>query len=214
MPFIFICAVRQGRSIMTTINNSKKFFVFGLLNGAGETFSGKKEYVSVIDGGKKGQSFYEGLGFTSVAMTTCHGIALIKDSNDRLLSFVAPVSHMSKKTCTQKEYNMAYWAWCEVKRQAEIVAKKATEKAKPSVEVNTEEDVFVRPEGQNKNFYAVISVEYTGFVLKWARCKELTDGKSAKFKGFNGLEQAKAWMRENHAPDASFEHITDIRQIK
>ena len=38
---------------MTTVNNSKKFFVFGLLNGAGETFSGKKEYLSVIDGGKK-----------------------------------------------------------------------------------------------------------------------------------------------------------------
>lgn len=197
---------------MTTVNNSKKFFVFGLLNGVGETFSGKKEYASIIDGGKKSQSFYEGLGFTSVAMTTCHGIALIKDSNDRLLSFVVPVSHMSKKTCTVKEYNMTYWAWNEVKRQAEAVAEKAA--VKSSVNSDTEEEVFVRPEGQNKNFYAVISVEYTGFVLKWARCKELTDGKSCKFKGFNGLEQAKAWMRENHAPDASFEHVTDLKQIK
>lgn len=198
---------------MTTINNSKKFFVFGLLNCAGETFSGKKEYASIIDGGKKGQAFYEDLGFTNTAMTTCHGVALIKDSNDRLLSFVAPVSHMSKKTCTQKEYSMTYWAWCEVKRQAEIVAEKAA--AKSSVKVDTEEDeVFVRPEGQNKNFYAVISVEYTGFVLKWARCEELTKGKSSKFKGFNGLEEAKVWMRENHAASNTFEWVTDLRQIK
>lgn len=196
-----------------TTTTTNLFFVFGLLNASGETFSGKKQYASIIDGGKKGKAFYEGLGFTSVAMTTCHGIALIKDSNNRLLSFVAPVSHMSKKTCTQKEYNMTYWAWCEVKRQAEIVAKKIA--AESSVNSDTEEDeVFIRPEGQNKNFYAVISAEYTGFVLKWARCKELTDGKSAKFKGFNGLEQAKTWMRENNAPSNTFEHITDIKQIK
>ena len=196
----------------TKTTTTKKFFVFGILNSAGETFSGKKKYASVIDGGKKGQAFYKGLGFTNINMTTCHGVALVKDNNDRLLSFVAPVSHMSKKTCTVKEYNITYWAWNEVKRQAEIIAKKA---AKSLVNSNTEEDeTFVRPEGQNKNFYAVISIEYTGFVLKWARCKELTDGKSSKFKGFNGLEQAKAWMRENHAPDASFEHVTDLKQIK
>lgn len=202
---------------MTTTTNLKKFFVFGILNASGEIFSGKKSYASIIDGGKKGQSFYEGLGFTSVAITTCHGIALIKDSNDRLLSFIAPASHMSKKTCTVKEYNMTYWAWCEVKRQAEIIAEKAAEKAEFSVKIDAEEDegkVFVRPEGQNKNFYAVISKEYTGFILTWARCKELTDGKSAKFKGFNGLEEAKVWMRENHAADVSFENITDIKQIK
>lgn len=197
---------------MTTTNNSKKFFVFGILNASGETFSGKKSYASIIDGGKKGQSFYKGLGFTSVAMTTCHGIALIKDSNNRLLSFVAPVSHMSKKTCTQKEYNMTYWAWNEVKRQAQAVAEKAA--VESSVNIDAEEEVFVRPEGQNKNFYAVISVEYTGFVLKWARCKELTDGKSSKFKGFNGLEQAKVWMRENDAPSNTFEWVTDLKQIK
>lgn len=199
---------------MTAVN-LKKFFVFGLLNSKGETFSGKKSYPSIIDGGKKAKVFYEDLGFKDIKMATCHGIVLVKDNNDRLLSFVAPISHMNKKSCTDKEYNTTYWAWCEVKRQAEIVAKKATEKAESSVNSDTEEDdVFVRPEGQNKNFYAVISVEYTGFVLKWARCKELTDGKSSKFKGFNGLEQAKAWMRENHAADSSFEYITDIRQIK
>lgn len=73
---------------------------------------------------------------------------------------------------------------------------------------------FVRPEGQNKNFYAVISKECTGFVLTWARCKELTNGKSAKYKGFNGLEEAKTWMRENHAPSKTFEGYTSLKQIK
>lgn len=73
---------------------------------------------------------------------------------------------------------------------------------------------FIRPEGQNKNFYAVISAEYTGFVLTWARCKELTNGKSAKYKGFNGLEEAKVWMRENNAPSKTFEGYTSLKQIK
>lgn len=196
----------------TTIN---QFFVFGILNSSGKTFSGKKNYASIIDGGKKSKSFYEGLGFKEIKTVSLHGTVLVKDNNDRLLSFVAPISHMNKKSCTDKEYNTTYWAWKEVKRQAESVAKKATEKVEPSVKVNTEEDdVFVRPEGQNKNFYAVISVEYTGFVLKWARCKELTDGKNSKFKGFNGLEEAKTWMRENHAASNTFEHITDLKQIK
>jgi caulimovirus viroplasmin len=195
--------------IMTTVVTTKEFFVSGILNSNGEVFSGKKEYSSIIDGGKKAKVFYEDLGFKNIKTVSLHGTVLVKDSNDRLLSFVAPVSHINKKSCTDKEYNTVYWAWNEVKRQAQAVAKKA------AVGVDTEEsDVFVRPEGQNKNFYAVISVEYTGFVLKWARCKELTDGKSAKFKGFNGLEQAKAWMRENHAASNTFEWVTDLKQIK
>lgn len=200
---------------MTTKTNLKKFFVFGLLNSKGEVFSGKKEYASIINGGKKGQAFYEGLGLKDVKIVSLHGTVLVKDNNDRLLSFISPISHLNKKSCTDKEYNTTYWAWCEIKRQAEIVAKKATEKVESSVNSDTEEEeVFIRPEGQNKNFYAVISVEYTGFVLKWARCKELTDGKSYKFKGFNGLEQAKTWMRENNAPSKCFEDITDLKQIK
>ena len=212
MPFILIYAVRQGRSIMTTVITTKEFFVSGILNSNGEVFSGKKEYSSIIDGGKKAKVFYEDLGFKNIKTVSLHGTVLVKDSNDRLLSFITPVSHTNKKSCTDKEYNTVYWAWNEIKRQAEAVAEKTA--VKSSVNSDTEEEVFVRPEGQNKNFYAVISVEYTGFVLKWARCRELTDGKSSKFKGFNGLEQAKAWMRENHAPDASFEHVTDLKQIK
>lgn len=195
-----------------TTTELKKFFVFGILNASGEIFSGKKEYASIIDGGKKSKAFYEGLGFKEIKTVSLHGTVLVKDNNDRLLSFVAPVCHLNKKTCAEKEYSTTYWAWCEVKRQAEAIAEKA---AKSSTENNVEEDeIFVRPKKQNKNFYAVISVEYTGFVLKWARCEELTKGKNAKFKGFNGLEQAKAWMRENHAASNTFEHITDLKQIK
>lgn len=62
--------------------------------------------------------------------------------------------------------------------------------------------------------YAVISVEFTGFVRSWDECKKYTHGKSAKFKGFNGIEQAKTWMRENNAASAAFEHYTDLKQIK
>lgn len=197
---------------MTTVN-LKKFFVFGLLNSKGEVFFGKKEYPSIIDGGRKVKVFYEDLGFKEIKTVSLHGIVLVKDSNDRLLSFVAPISHLSKKSCAEKEYSTTYWAWCEVKRQAEIVAEKAT--AKSSVKVDVEEnEVFIRPKGQNKNFYGVITPEFCGFVLTWAKCEALTKGRSSKFKGFNGLEQAKAWMRENHAADSSFEYITDIRQIK
>lgn len=83
-----------------------------------------------------------------------------------------------------------------------------------SKEITEANGEFVRPEGQNKNFYAVISKEYTGFVLTWARCKELTNGKSARYKGFNGLEEAKTWMRENNAPSKTFEHYTNLKQIK
>ena len=136
---------------MTTVNNSKKFFVFGLLNGAGETFSGKKEYASIIDGSEKAKVFYKDLGFKNIKTVSLHGTVLVKDNNDRLLSFVAPISHLSKKSCAEKEYSTTYWAWCEVKRQAEIVAKKAAEKEEPTINSNIEED-FVRPEGQNKNF--------------------------------------------------------------
>lgn len=81
-------------------------------------------------------------------------------------------------------------------------------------EVNEANGGFIRPKGQNKNFYAIVSPEFTGFVLTWTQCEAIVKGKSAKYKGFNGLEAAKAWMRENHAADASFEHITDIKQIK
>lgn len=125
-----------------TTTTTKEFFVSGLLNASGEIFSGKKNYASIIDGGKKALAFYEGLGFNNATMATCHGVALVKDSNDRLLSFVAPVSHMSKKTCSIKEYNMTYWAWSEVKRQAQVIVEKAEEKSLAEANVE-EEEAFV-----------------------------------------------------------------------
>lgn len=62
--------------------------------------------------------------------------------------------------------------------------------------------------------YAVISVEFTGFVRSWDECKEYTHGKSAKFKGFNSIEAAKTWMRENNAPSVTFEHYKEVKNIK
>lgn len=73
---------------------------------------------------------------------------------------------------------------------------------------------FKRPKGQKFNFYGVVSASFCGFVLTWAKCEALTKGKKAKFKGFNALEQAKVWMRENNAPSNTFEYYTDLKQIK
>lgn len=85
-----------------------------------------------------------------------------------------------------------------------------------SIKKNVEEANCVpqKAKGSKYLFYAIISAEFTGFVRTWDECKKYTHGKSAKFKGFNSLEAAKVWMRENHAADSSFEYITDIRQIK
>ena len=199
---------------MTTVNNSKKFFVFGLLNGAGETFSGKKEYASIIDGGKKGQAFYEGLGFTNTAMTTCHGVALIKDSNDRVLSFVAPVSHMSKKTCSIKEYNMTYWAWSEVKRQAQVIVEKAAAAKKASAKVDAEVEegrevatdkkesttikgsIEVRgPQQKMPWYYAVKNGRTVGIFTDWAEASASVTGyPDARFKKFRALKDAQEFM--------------------
>lgn len=75
-------------------------------------------------------------------------------------------------------------------------------------------DVPQKPKGQKFEFYAVISAEFTGFVRTWTKCKEFTNGKSAKYKGFNSIEAAKTWMRENHAASKTFEYITNLKQIK
>lgn len=84
------------------------------------------------------------------------------------------------------------------------------------VKKNVEEanGVPQKANGSKKLLYAIISKEFTGFVRTWDECNNHVHGKSAKFKGFNGLEQAKAWMRENHAASNTFEHVTDLKQIK
>lgn len=71
-----------------------------------------------------------------------------------------------------------------------------------------------KPKGQKFEFYAVISAEFTGFVRTWTKCKEFTNGKSAKYKGFNSIEAAKQWMRENNAPSITFERYKEVKNIK
>lgn len=85
-----------------------------------------------------------------------------------------------------------------------------------SIKKNAEEanGVSQKPKGQKYEFYAVISAEFTGFTRTWAKCKEYTNGKSSKYKGFNSIEAAKTWMRENNAPSRAFEHYKEIKEIK
>lgn len=71
-----------------------------------------------------------------------------------------------------------------------------------------------KPRGQKFEFYAMISAEFIGFIREWSQCKKLTNGKSSKYKGFNSIEAAKVWMRENNATSTAFEYYTDIKQIK
>ena len=85
-----------------------------------------------------------------------------------------------------------------------------------SIRKNVEEanGIPQKASGSKKLLYAIISKEFTGFVRTWDECNSHVHGKSAKFKGFNGLEAAKTWMRENHAPSNTFEWVTDLKQIK
>lgn len=71
-----------------------------------------------------------------------------------------------------------------------------------------------KPEGQKWQFYAVISKNFVGFVRLWAKCKEYTNGKSSKYKGFNSIKAAKQWMRENNAPSITFERYKEVKDIK
>ena len=186
---------------MTTVV-TKEFFVSGILNSNGEVFSGKKNYSSIIDGGKKAKAFYESLGFSSIKTVSCHGTVLVKDSNDRLLSFVTPVSHTIKENCTEKEYGTVYWAWKEVKRQAESVVKKAA--VKSSVKVNTEatnaaikDSVEVKSPQQKKIiYYAIRKGRMTGIFTDWGKIFKLVNGYSgAEFKKFSVLSDAEEFMK-------------------
>jgi len=85
-----------------------------------------------------------------------------------------------------------------------------------SIKKNVEEANGVPQKEKSSKYllYAVISVEFTGFVRSWDECKEYTHGKSAKFKGFNSIEAAKTWMRENNAPSITFERYKEVKDIK
>lgn len=187
---------------MTTVNNSKKFFVSGLLNASGETFSYKREYSSIIEGGRRGKAFYEGLGFKNIAVKSCHGTVLIKDSNDRLLSFITPID------CTKAdgsiEYRTAFWALKEVERQAEAVAAKVAAEAKKEEgrEVATEKNatikgsIEVRSPQKKTTYYAIRKGRTIGILTDWGEASESVTGYSgAVFKKFSVLKDAEEYMK-------------------
>lgn len=187
---------------MTTNNNLKQFFVSGLLNASGETFSYKREYSSIIEGGRKGKAFYEGLGFKNIAVKSCHGTVLIKDSNDRLLSFITPID------CTKAdgsiEYRTAFWALKEVERQAEAVTAKAAAEAKKEEgrEVATEKSATIKGSIEVKNpqeklpwYYAVRKGRTVGIFTDWGEASESVTGyPDAQFKKFRALKDAQEFM--------------------
>jgi len=119
---------------MTTNVNFKRFFCFGIENVKGETFHGIKEAVLATNVATDVVKFYNGIGFNKVVATNCNDSIFVKDSNDRLLAFVT--DEVNLKADGSKEYRTAYWAWNEVKRQAQIVAEKAAAAAKASAKVN------------------------------------------------------------------------------
>ena len=73
-----------------------------------------------------------------------------------------------------------------------------------------------KPTRQKHLFYAVISKEFTGYVRLWATCEKLVKGKKGgvKYRGFSSLEAAAVWMRENGAPDASYQRYEALEDIK
>lgn len=86
------------------------------------------------------------------------------------------------------------------------------------IKKNTEEanGVPQKPAKQKHLFYAVISKDFTGYVRLWATCEKLVKGKKGgvKYKGFSSLEAAAVWMRENNAPDASYQRYKTLEDIK
>lgn len=73
-----------------------------------------------------------------------------------------------------------------------------------------------KPAKQKHLFYAVISKDFTGYIRLWSTCEKLVKGKKGgvKYKGFSSLEAAAVWMRENGAPDASYQRYKTLEDIK
>lgn len=189
---------------MTTNLTMNLFFVSGIKNSVGEIFSYKKEYASIIEGGRRGKAFYEGLGFKNIAVKSCHGTVLIKDSNDRLLSFITPIDYT--KADGSIEYRTAFWALKEIERQAKIVAQKAA--TKPNIEEKGHEVVTEKKENatikgsievgapQKKPwYYAVRKGRITGIFTDWTEAEASVKGFSdPKFKKFRSLKEATEFM--------------------
>lgn len=183
---------------MTTVE-LKKFFVFGIENAEGKIFRGEKEAELVTSVATDIMKYYNGIGFKKVIATNCNNSVFIKDSTGRLLSFVTETCHLEADG--SKEYRTAYWAWKEVKRQAELVAKKAT--VKSSVKVDTEEknntikgSVEVRSSQKKIVYYAIRKGRVTGILTDWGETFESVNGYSgAEFKKFSVLSDAEEYLK-------------------
>ena len=184
---------------MTTTNNLRKFFVFGIENGNGETFHGRKEATLATSVAADVVKYYNDIGFSKVVATNCNDSVLIKDSTGRLLSFVTETCHLEADG--SKEYRTAYWAWKEVKRQAESVAKKAA--VKSSVEVDVEENTTIKgsvevksPQQKKTTYYAIRKGRTVGIFTDWGETFESVNGYSgAEFKKFSVLSDAEEFMK-------------------
>jgi len=193
---------------MTTNVNFKRFFCFGIENGKGETFRMIKEAKLATDVATSVVEFYHGAGFGKIVATNCNDSVFIKDKNDRLLSFVTPVGHL--KADGSKEYRTAYWAWCEVKRQANAVTEKAAAKASAKVDAKVEESREVAtkknatikgsievkaPQEKMPWFYAVRNGRSIGIFTDWAEASASVTGyPDARFKKFRALKDAQEFM--------------------
>lgn len=184
---------------MTTLTNLKKFFVFGIENAEGKTFRGYKEAALVASIATDVMKYYHGIGFNGIVATNCNNSIFIKDNNGRLLSFVTETCYLEADG--SKEYRTAYWAWKEVKRQAELVAKKAA--VKSSVEVDVEENTTIKgsvevnsPQQKKTTYYAIRKGRTVGIFTDWGETFESVNGYSgAEFKKFSVLSDAEEFMK-------------------
>lgn len=184
---------------MTTVATLKRFFVYGIKNAEGETFRGEKEAALVTSVVSDVVKYYNGIGFSNVIATNCNDSVFIKDSNDRLLAFVTETSHL--KADGSKEYRTAYWAWKEVKRQAESVAKKAA--VKSSVEIDVEENTTIKgsvevksPQRKKTTYYAIRKGRTVGILTDWGEASESVTGYSgAEFKKFSVYKDAEEYLK-------------------
>lgn len=195
---------------MTTVIN-KKFFVFGIENKKGTTFHGVKEATLAASVVSNVVKYYNGIGFKKVVTTNCNDSIFIKDSNDRLLAFVAETCHL--KADGSKEYRTAYWAWKEVNRNAEAVTEKAAAAkaaAKVDAEVTkdegrkvaTEKSATIKgsievkaPQEKMPWYYAVRNGRSVGIFTDWVEASASVTGyPDARFKKFRALKDAQGFM--------------------
>ena len=184
----------------------RKFFVCGIEDAEGATFRMTKEAKLAINVASSAMEFYRGAGFEKVVATHCNDVVLIKDSSGRLLSFVVDVCHT--KADGSKEYRTAYWALCEVNRNANAIAEKAAArvdaKTEEGREVATDKKESATIKGsievrglQQKMpwYYAVKNGHTVGIFTDWAEASASVTGyPDARFKKFRALKDAQGFM--------------------